>query len=121
MAIGVTFDCSTGQTQQVEFTPDDGPSAVPREISDRQFFQQLAIAGHITEDEALNAVGPGIIPAAMDALVSQLPDELQFGARMLIRGATIYQRDNPIADLIRQLFGWAEADTDDFWRAASLL
>lgn len=90
-------------------------------ISDRQFFQALAVRGEITEAEALDAVGPGIIPPAMDALIDQLPQEQRFAARMLIRGATRYERQHPIADLIRSLYGWSIEDADDFWRFAATL
>lgn len=91
------------------------------EISDRQFFQALAIHGAITEAEALDAVGPGIIPPAMEALIDQLPEEQRFAARMLIRGATRYERQHPIADLIRGLYGWSVEDADKFWRFAATL
>lgn len=91
------------------------------EISDRQFFQALAIRGAITEAEALDAVGPGIIPPAMEALIDQLPEEQRFAARMLIRGATRYERQHPIADLIRGLYGWSVEDADEFWRFAATL
>lgn len=94
--------------------------AVP-EISDRQFFQALAIRGDVTEAEALDAVGPGIIPPAMDGLIDQLPQEQQFAARMLIRGATRFERQHPVADLIRSLYGWSIEDADDFWRFAATL
>jgi len=91
---------------------------VPAEVSDRQFFQQMAIEGRITQQEALDAVGSGIIPAAMDALVEQLPESQRFAARMLIRGATIYRRDHPVTELIGQLYGMTGAQIDDTWRAA---
>jgi hypothetical protein len=90
-------------------------------VSDRQFFQALAIRGHITEDEALDAVGPGIIPAAMLALIEQLPAEQQFGAKMLIRGATIYERNNALAGLIGSLYGWDDEALDEFWTFAATL
>ena len=38
---------------------------VPAIISDRQFYQNLAVRGVITQAEALAAVGPGTIPPAM--------------------------------------------------------
>ena len=46
--------------------PEASPTApVPDIISDRQFFQQLAILGLINEAEALAAVGPGTMPATL--------------------------------------------------------
>lgn len=94
---------------------------VPAEISDRQFFQQMAIEERITKQEALDAVGSGIIPPAMDGLVDQLPQEQQFAARMLIRGATTFRRDHPVTELIGQIYGMSQEAIDETWRNASLL
>lgn len=97
------------------------PLPIPHAISDRQFFQQLAVMGLITQQEALDAVGPGIIPASMDALISELPSEEQFSARMLVRGATIFDRRHPLAGLIGSLYGLSEEQRDALWQAASQL
>ncbi len=94
---------------------------VPVEISDRQFFQQMALDGKITKQEALDAVGSGIIPPAMDGLVDQLPEEQQFPARMLIRGAATFRRDHPVTELIGQLYGMSSEQIDKTWRKAALL
>lgn len=110
------------EVDESEFDQPEIPVHAPvTEISDRQFFQALAMRGEITEAEALDAVGPGIIPPAMDGLIDQLPEEQQFAARMLIRGATRYERQHPIADLIRGLYGWTVEQADDFWRFAATL
>jgi len=97
------------------------PDPVPDEISDRQFFQQMAIEGRITQQEALDAVGSGVIPNAMDALVDQLPANQRFAARMLIRGATTFRRMHPVTELIGQLYGMSAEQIDDTWRAAASL
>ncbi|MEN5300326.1 hypothetical protein ABE530_18610 [Brucella sp. TWI559] len=94
---------------------------VPDEISRRQFFQQLATLELITKDEAKTALQGGAIPAALQALVSQLPDDEQFDAEMLIIGATTFSRLHPLSDKIRILFEWSEEQRDDFWRAAAKL
>ena len=94
---------------------------VPTEISDRQFFQQMAIEGRITQAEALDAVGSGVIPAAMDTLVEQLPANQRFAARMLIRGATTFRRDHSVTELIGQLYGMSAEQIDTTWRAAAKL
>lgn len=99
----------------------EAPLSIPMEISDRQFFQQMAHDGRIAEQEALDAVGSGIIPAAMEALIEQLPDSQQFSARMLVRGATTFRRDHPVTALIGQLYGMSGEQIDDLWRAASAL
>lgn len=97
------------------------PSPVPEEISDRQFFQQLAVLGMITEQEALAAVATGTIPAAMGALIDQMPSGQQFAAQMLISGATIFKRSHPMANMIGGLYGWTAQQSDDLWRAAAAL
>lgn len=93
----------------------------PETISDRQFFQQLAILGLISQEEALAAVKTGDIPQAMQVLVNQLPQEQQFAAQMLIAGATQFNRSHALTAVIRTLFGWTSEQTDNFWRAAFLL
>jgi hypothetical protein len=94
---------------------------VADEISDRQFFQQMAIEVRITQQEALDAVGSGVIPAAMDSLIGQLPEEQQFAARMLVRGATTFRRTHPVTELIGQLYGMTGEQIDSTWRAAAKL
>lgn len=97
------------------------PAPVPEVISDRQFFQQLAMMQIITEEEAEAAVGPGIIPDAMLSLVGGLPPDQQFRTRMLLKGATQFHRSHPTVTAIAAAFGWSGEQTDDFWRAAAML
>ena len=94
---------------------------VPQEISDRQFFQQLAVMGLITEDEAIAAVAAGTLPAAMAAFIDQLPAEQQFAARMALQGATTFQRSNALVETFGAMQGMTSAEIDDLWRAASAL
>lgn len=105
----------------IKINPSLAATPVPLEISDRQFFQQMATEGRITQQEALDAVGSGTIPPAMDALVEQLPQVQRFGARMLIRGATTFRRDHPVTDLIGQIYGMSSDEIDNTWRKAVLL
>lgn len=99
----------------------DRPPAVPKIISDRQFAQGLAVAGIISEQEAEDWVGPGVVPAAMLALVGQLPEAERFAARMLLRGATSFERDNPLTGAIGALYNWAPGQVDQFWRDCAAL
>jgi len=117
----VERDMTDEEIAEIQALFAEQPEPTPNIISDRQFFQQLAIEGRITENEALDAVGPAIIPSAMLALIIMLPDEDRFGAKMLIRGATTFERLHPVAGLIQQLYGWTDAKRDDFWLAASKL
>jgi hypothetical protein len=90
-------------------TPDPYAPPVPSSISDRQFFQQLAIAGIITQDQAL----------ASNAAV--MPADQQFAAKMLVSGATVFERHHEMTEAIGAAYGWTPAQTDAFFRAASAL
>lgn len=72
------------------------PPPFPSVISDRQFFQQLAVQGDITQAEALAAVQTGTIPQKLQAAISGLPAAAQFGAAMDLAGATAFNFDNPL-------------------------
>lgn len=109
------------EADQVRIVRFDPPQPVPRVISDRQFFQQLAHLNVITNDEALAAVGPGEVPAAMLAMVATLPEAEQFPARMLLTGATQFDRGHPLVAVFGAAFGWDDADLDTFWIAAAAL
>ena len=97
------------------------PGEIPA-ISDRQFFQQAAVMGLITKDEALAAVKVGTIPAAMQAIVDAIPDpDAKFAATMIISGATTFNRDNPLTNQVGMAMGWTSEQLDQFFMAASLL
>lgn len=93
----------------------------PKTISDRQFAQQAASQGLITQDEALAWVGPGTIPATLLALVDELPAEQQFAAKIMLTGATSFDIDNPVTEQLIAAFGWTDAQRDAFWTAAAKL
>jgi hypothetical protein len=97
------------------------PPEFPNEISDRQFFQALAQAGEITQDEALAAVGTGAIPARMADAIALLPEEQQFPARMLVSGNVVYRRDSPMVAMLQQNLGWTDQQTDGLWKLAASL
>jgi hypothetical protein len=94
---------------------------VPPVISDRQFFQNLANRLIISREEALAAVQTGAIPAAMEVYVSALPPDDQFAARMLLSGATTFDRRHPLVAAFSLAFGWTAQDIDTFWLQASAL
>ncbi len=91
------------------------------EISDRQFFQQLAIDGYVTHAEALAAVATGALPAAIEAIVSGIPVNAQFAARMVLSGATRFERNHQLVEVFAAAVGMDTAALDAFWRAASEL
>jgi hypothetical protein len=116
-----------GLLQAGVYTPPAPPSAespgalAPSSISDRQFFQELAVSGIITQAEALAAVKTGDVPAALAAIVSAMPDDQQFAAQMILSGATVFERTHPMTETIGTAYGWTGDQVDDFFRAAALL
>ena len=93
---------------------------VPASISDRQFFQQLATDGIITEDQAL-ASNAAIIPAPLLAIIDQMPAEQRFSVKMLVSGATTFERDNDVTIAIGEAYGMSPDDIDAFFIAAAAL
>jgi hypothetical protein len=107
------------EENSAQFTP--AIPDVPSEVSDRQFAQQLAVEGAITQSEALAWVKTGDLPASMAALVGMLPTEQQFPANMLLSGATIFLRNHPMTSVFGQMYGWSDAKLDQVWQDASVL
>lgn len=98
------------------------PNAVPAEITKRQFFQQLAIAGIITPDDALAAVKIGSIPAPLQAFIDAMGDaDARFAAEMVISGGLSFLRSHPLTVAIGSSQGMTSAQIDDFFRAAAAL
>jgi hypothetical protein len=95
---------------------------VPAFISDRQFFQQLAIVNTISQDEALAAVATGTIPPPLMAFVDALPtDADKFNAKMLLAGAVIFERNHPLTAAIAMAQGMTSEQVDAFFIAAAQL
>lgn len=121
-----------GQSQGKRIVPDaDGrpilvdpppaPPPVPAAISDRQFFQQLAVAGIISHAEALAAVKTGEIPAALASIVDALPDADRFAAEMLLSGAVTFERHHPLTEAVGEARGLTADEIDAFFQAAAVL
>lgn len=104
----------------VTYTPPPAPPAVPQSISDRQFFQQLAVQGIITEDQAL-AANAAVIPAPLASLIDAMPADQQFGAKMIVSGATVFERSNPLTIAIGTAYGMSSNQIDAFFIAAAAL
>lgn len=106
--------------QEVIDSFDVSATPVPQSISDRQFFQQLAIVGIITTDQAL-ASNAAVIPAPLLTIIDAMPADQQFAAKMLVSGATVFERSHPMTIAIGAAYGWSAAQIDDFFRAAATL
>ncbi|UYW30374.1 hypothetical protein [Methylorubrum extorquens] len=104
---------------------DDTPlwQPTPDAISDRQFAQALALAGTITEAEALAWAARGELPQAMEDALEQIPntDGLRFGARMMLAAATSYERRLPLTEQLGALLGYDAAALDALWSRAAAL
>ena len=99
-----------------------GPFATVASISDRQFFQQLAVMEIITTAEALAAVRTGDIPAVLQGYVDAIDDDGQrFAAEMLLSGATVFERNHPLTEAIGAGQGMSAAQVDEFFAAAAAL
>ena len=101
--------------------PPPPPAPVPASISDRQFFQGLALQTIITQDEALAAVKTGDLPPLIAAYVAELPDAEKFSAEMLLSGATVFERAHPFTARFGLAMGWTDVQLDDFWRFCGAL
>lgn len=106
------------------------PAVVPSVISDRQFAQALALAGTITEAEALAWAARGELPEAMETAVSLIPeaDGQRFGARMMLAGATTFERNHPLTGQLGALLTnpatgepYDAAALDALWTRAAAL
>lgn len=100
--------------------PEPYQPMVPETIADWQFFQQLAVLGIITQDQALASNG-GVIPPPLLDIIEQLPSANKFQAKMRVGGATVYHRDHWLTIAIGEAYGWTPAQIDDFFRAAAAL
>lgn len=102
--------------------PPPAPAATIPIISDRQFFQQAAIEGIITEAEALAAVKTGDIPVVLQSIVDSISDDAQrFAAQMLLSGATTFERNHPLTEAVGQSLGWTNQQIENFFLSAALL
>lgn len=89
-------------------------------ISRRQFFQQAAVSGIITEIEALAAVTTGALPSSILAFISTLPADQQFGAKMLF-AVNEFNRASPMANAFGSTLGMTPEQIDEFFTAAAQL
>jgi hypothetical protein len=96
--------------------PIPEPAYIPAVISDRQFFQMAAIDGLVSMDEALAAVKTGAIPPVLQTIVDGIDDPFQqFAAKMLLSGATEFERNHPLTEAVGAHLGWTSAQIDQFF------
>ena len=96
-----------------------GPN-IPETLSSRQFWTQMAVAGHITENEAVNALG-GDIPNSIKQFINMnVPLADRFQARMFFE-APIFERHKRVGSDVAACFALTPAQVDTFWINAALL
>ena len=94
---------------------------VPATISDRQFAHGLWKQSVITFEEARDFLKVGQMPAALAALVAQMPAAQRQDAELMITGSTVFERAHPFTAAIAAAFGWTDEVTDEFWTYAASL
>ncbi len=123
----VLWDALRESGVTIEGTPS---ASVPAVISDRQFAQALALAGTITEAEALAWAARGELPDALEEALGQIPDTggQRFAARMMLAAATTYERHHPLTEQLGALLTdpatkkpYDAAALDALWTRAAAL
>lgn len=128
---GETWWDAAGRAAYVDFLGDPAehgltnvapPDPVPEEISRRQFYQGLAVAGMITKAEAISAIQGAALPAALKVIVDgMVDDDAAFEATMLLLGAGSFFRSHPLVLVFAMAQAMTETEVDDFWRLCAAL
>lgn len=89
-------------------------------ISDRQFYQGLALRNFCTPAEALDAVRIGVLPKRLRDFVDAISDpQERWAAEMLLAGAKEFRRDHPFVPVIARWAGLDDGALDAFWAKCS--
>ncbi len=117
---GADYEWQDGAWVYVE--PAPAPDPVPEEISTKQFFMGLEIAGKITKAEAIDAVLHKIMPPPVQAIIDGMADpDDRYTATMHLMGSNNLHRDHPLVLPFAITQGMTEQDVDDFWRLCAAL
>jgi hypothetical protein len=98
-------------------------SIVSATIDKRQFWTQLALDGHITENEAVAAMGgdtPDIPVQIRQFINNTLPAPQRWLTRMFFLADT-FKRDNQAITHSKTIFALNDATMDQFFHDAALL
>lgn len=121
---GATEEIANDAQELLDFlnAPPAPPAPPTRLVSRRQFYTALALAGTITQAEALDGMAGNALPAALEAMVAAIPDATQeFIARGLLLSASDFKRDHPLVSSIGAAQGMTEQQIDNFFSTASQL
>lgn len=109
----------TEDTIRAQLVPYGWPCG---DISLRQFFQQLAIAGIITQDEALAVYdNRRTLPAKIETVVAAMSANDAFDARMHLLGGQTVERNHPMVKIFCTSQNMTPLDIDALFRAAGAL
>jgi hypothetical protein len=87
-----------------------------------QFAQASAMAGIISEAEAVAWASAGTLPAVLAAAIDAIPDPAaQFQARIKAAGATTYERGSAVVMALGAAIGKTEAELDALFALAVTL
>lgn len=100
---------------------EDPGQPVPHTVTRWQLIEGLATVGWITEQEALDAASVGAMPAAVEAVISSLPEEDQFKAKMKWINFQNALRDDPLVAALANAQGKTEDEVDEFFRLCASL
>ncbi len=91
-------------------------------VSDRQFYQGLALRGFCTPEEALDAVRIGVLPKDLRTFVDAIHNaQDRWAAEMLLSGAKEFRRDHSFVTQVGAWVGLDAAALDSFWSQCSAL
>ncbi len=109
------------QVELLKETPVVAPASA-QIVSDRQFYQGLALRGFCTPEEALDAVRTGVLPKGLRLFVEAISDtQARWAAEMLLSGAKEFHRDH---SFVAQVGAWVGLDAealDAFWSQCNSL
>lgn len=98
----------------------DFAKVIPFSVSRRQFYTQLAFDNIISQEDAIKAASSGFIPAPLEAIIDQLPnDEAKFNARMMIISAQSFEYLHELSNFVVQALNWTQEQKEDFFINAS--
>lgn len=120
-AAGFTEEIAEDDPEVQAFINPPPPAVAKIVISDRQFYQALAVQSQITQQEALDAVKVGTIPVAIGDKLAGFPPDQKFNAEMMLSGATAFERYHPMTLNLQQMMGWTDQATDELWNLAASL
>ena len=76
--------------------PEPGEPLPPHEITMRQLILGLATDEWITWEEAEGWADRSTLPAAVNTVIGQMPEEQRAAARIAAKTMSVAERDNPI-------------------------